>query len=170
MPREKGWQGAGQGSPPLSCVLQRSDKAALDAERTTAQSHITDLRVLQSAAENDRNRKLADMEAIREIQKNRYAKREWNYGFCEPGTLIRKKRIEGCGTLEAHITLKNDLITALQLRGDYFSTLPPEELAEKLIGLPLIPAALMQALEACSAEDYITGLEKSELVALLCGL
>ena len=42
----------------------RSDKAALDAERTTAQSHITDLRILQTAAEGDREKKLADMEAI----------------------------------------------------------------------------------------------------------
>ena len=43
----------------------RSDTAALDAERTTAQSHITDLRILQSAAEGDREKKLADMENIR---------------------------------------------------------------------------------------------------------
>ena len=43
----------------------RSDKAALDAERTTAQGHITDLRILQTAAEGDRDKKLADMEAIR---------------------------------------------------------------------------------------------------------
>ena len=48
----------------------RSDKAALDAERTTAQGHITDLRILQTAAEGDREKKLADMEDIRrEIQR-----------------------------------------------------------------------------------------------------
>ena len=47
----------------------RSDTAALDAERTTAQGHITDLRILQAAAEGDRDKKLADMEAIsREIE------------------------------------------------------------------------------------------------------
>ena len=43
----------------------RTEIAALEAERTAAQSHITDLRLLQSAAEGDRDRKLADMEAIR---------------------------------------------------------------------------------------------------------
>ena len=42
----------------------RSDKAALDAERTTAQSHIVDLKILRSAAEGDREKKLADMERI----------------------------------------------------------------------------------------------------------
>ena len=109
-----------------------------------------------------------DVAAIEEIRAQRYATREWNYGFCEPGALIRKKRIEGCGTVEAHIFLKNDFITDLQFRGDYFSTLPPEELAGKLIGLPLIPGALTSALETCRAEDYITGLSNGELIALLC--
>ena len=48
----------------------RSDKAALDAERTTAQSHIADLRILQTAAEGDREKKLADMDAIRQEIEN----------------------------------------------------------------------------------------------------
>lgn len=110
----------------------------------------------------------ADVAAIQVIQKNRYATREWNYGFCETGAMVRKRRIEGCGTVEAHITIKNNLISKLQFRGDYFSTLPPEELAEKLIGLPLIPGSLSRALETCRAEDYITGLGNWELVCLLC--
>ena len=43
----------------------RSEKAALEAERTTAQSHISDLQILQIAAESDRDKKLADMDQIR---------------------------------------------------------------------------------------------------------
>lgn len=110
-----------------------------------------------------------DLAAIQEIQQKRYALQEWNYGFCEPGTLVRKKRIEGCGTLEVHITLKNELISGISFRGDYFSTLPPEELASLFIGLPLIEGALQIALENHRAGDYITGLENSDLIALLCG-
>ena len=110
-----------------------------------------------------------DIAEIEKIRADRYATWEWNYGFCEDGALIRKKRIEGCGTLEAHITLKNDLIAALQFRGDYFSTLSPDELAKRLIGLPLIAGALNAALENHRAEDYITGLANSALIALLCG-
>ena len=50
----------------------RSDKAALEAERATAQNHMADLRVLQTAADVDRDKKLADMESIRhEIKKLR---------------------------------------------------------------------------------------------------
>ncbi len=43
----------------------RTESAALEAERATAGTHIGDLRVLQAAAEGDRNRKLADIDAIR---------------------------------------------------------------------------------------------------------
>ena len=110
----------------------------------------------------------ADIAEIEKLRTGRYATREWNYGFCEDGALIKKKRIEGCGTVEAHILLKNDLITGITFRGDYFSTLPPEELAAKFIGLPLNKGALTVALETCRAEDYITGLDNAELISLLC--
>ncbi len=42
----------------------RTDAAALEAERSTAVAHIADLRVLQAAADSDKNKKLADIEAI----------------------------------------------------------------------------------------------------------
>lgn len=109
-----------------------------------------------------------DISAIQELADRRYTQWEWNYGYCEEGTLVRKKRIEGCGTVEAHITLKNDLITGLQFRGDYFSTLSPEGLSKKLLGLPLNAKALETALEDCNPGDYITGLITRELVTLLC--
>lgn len=109
-----------------------------------------------------------DIAAIEEIRKQRYATREWNYGFCEEGALIRKRRIEGCGTVEAHVTLKDDLISGITFRGDYFSTLPPEELSSLFLGLPLVEGALLAALDGHRVGDYITGLENEKLVDLLC--
>ena len=111
----------------------------------------------------------ADIAAVKEIQNKRYDQWEWNYGFCEIGALIRKRRIEGCGTVEAHITLKNDLISGIAFHGDYFSTLPPEELADLFVGLPLIEGALRTALEGHRAGDYMTGLEDEDLIELICG-
>ncbi len=43
----------------------RTESAALEAEQNTARSHIIDLRLLQAAAQGDRDKKLADMDAIR---------------------------------------------------------------------------------------------------------
>ena len=111
-----------------------------------------------------------DIAAITEICQKRYATEQWNYGFCNPDALVRRRRIEGCGTVEAHITLKDNLITGITFRGDYFSTLPPEELGNYMLGLPLVKAALDAALENCRAGDYITGLENGVLTDLLCDL
>ena len=43
----------------------RTEAAALEAEKNTARSHIVDLRLLQAAAQGDRDKKIADMDAIR---------------------------------------------------------------------------------------------------------
>jgi len=43
----------------------RTEMAALEAEKLTAQSHIADLRILHAAAQGDRNRKLQDIDLIR---------------------------------------------------------------------------------------------------------
>ncbi len=46
--------------------ILRTDAAALEAERNTANTHIADLRILQAATEGDKTRKLADIDMIRE--------------------------------------------------------------------------------------------------------
>ena len=51
----------------------RTDMAALDAERITAQNHIADLRALYMAAEGDRTRKLRDIDLIMEDTRHQEA-------------------------------------------------------------------------------------------------
>ena len=110
----------------------------------------------------------ADIAAIEELRAQRYSQWEWNYGYCQSDALVRRRRIEGCGTLEARLTLNDGLISGLSFHGDYFSTLPPEELAQKFLGCPLVEAALRCALDGYTVSDYITGLDNEDLLALLC--
>ena len=111
-----------------------------------------------------------DISAIEEIKKQRYATREWNYGFCQESSLIQSRRIEGCGTVTVHISCKDELITGLFFTGDYFSTLPPEELGDLLVGVPMERDALRKVLNGHSASDYITGLDNEDLISLICDL
>ncbi len=46
--------------------ILRTEMAAMEAERNTAQAHIGDLRLLQSAAEGDREKKLQDIQLIQQ--------------------------------------------------------------------------------------------------------
>ena len=108
-----------------------------------------------------------DIEEIKRIQAARYAQQAWNYGTDIPCSLIRKGRIEGCGTLEVRIAMENDKIEGLFFCGDYFSTLGPEGLARRFVGLPLTEEAFRTALTGCTVSDYITGLTPDALLELI---
>ena len=110
-----------------------------------------------------------DLAAIHRIRESRYARWEWNYGASPACSLIRKARIEGCGTVEAQIQMENGCISGIRFYGDYFSTLPPEQLAQKLTGVPFTEEACLQALAGCDVENYITGLDNKGLISLLMG-
>ena len=109
----------------------------------------------------------ADVAAIVKIQQERYAKYEWNYGFANAGAVIHKRRFDGCGLVEAHITLENGIIKALHFHGDYFSTLSPEELAQRFVGISMTEHATAKVLNDCLASDHITGLSNEDLIDLL---
>lgn len=108
-----------------------------------------------------------DVAAITKLQQERYMKYEWNYGFCDTGAIVRKRRFDGCGLVEAHITVQNGKISALRFHGDYFSTISTEELAAYLIGATLTQEELAERLEDIAVSDYITGLSGEELNTLL---
>lgn len=110
-----------------------------------------------------------DMAAVERLRAERYATWDWNYGASSECTLVRKARFEGCGTVEAHITLDGSRIKDLIFRGDYFSTLEPENLACRLLDQPLEPETLEEVLAPICVQSYFTGLSAENLIDLLCG-
>lgn len=107
---------------------------------------------------------------IAEIEKLslRYRDWEWNYGKSPACDLVRKKRVEGCGTVEAYLTLDQGRIQQLQFRGDFFSAREPEGLAQRLVGLPLERQALAAALLAEDVGSFFMGLNAEGLLEILC--
>ena len=107
---------------------------------------------------------------ITEIEKLslRYRDWEWNYGKSPACDLVRKKRVEGCGTVEAYLTLDQGRIQQLQFRGDFFSAREPEGLAQRLVGLPLERQALAAALLAEDVGSFFMGLHPEGLLDILC--
>ena len=108
-----------------------------------------------------------DQRAIRAIQKERYDTWEWNYGRSPVCTLTRSGRMEGCGKIEAYITVEHGVITDIVFRGDYFSTRDPEELASLFIGRKPDTEGFCDALQGINAGDYFTGLTTESLLTLL---
>ncbi len=108
-----------------------------------------------------------DMAAIDAIRARRYSTWDWNYGTSPQCSLLRRRRIEGVGGLQAHIQLEKGRITQLVFRGDYFESRDSAELAQCLQGCPLTREALADALRNVDPGLYISGLTGEGLTALL---
>lgn len=107
---------------------------------------------------------LAEIEKLKE----RYEDWNWNYGRSPACDLVRKKRVEGCGSVEAYLTVDQGKIRQLQFRGDFFSAREPEILAQRLLGLPLERNALAAALLSEDVGSFFMGLKSEDLLDILC--
>ncbi len=109
----------------------------------------------------------ADLAAIEAIRRQRYATWDWNYGSSPPGDLRRKKRVEGCGTVEVQLYIQNGRIRQATFYGDFFSARDPKELAERLVGLRPIREEYEKALEAVDISRYFANLSKEAFLDIL---
>lgn len=108
----------------------------------------------------------ADLAVIERL-KQRYESWDWNYGHSPACTLLKKQRIEGCGTVEAYLTLRNGVIEDIQFQGDFFSAVDPAELAQLLKGCR--PEDIGPRLVNIDTSRYLMGLDRDSLTRLLCG-
>ncbi len=111
----------------------------------------------------------ADRAAVSRLADERYRRREWNYGASPACTLLKKRRIEGCGTVELYITLEKDRIAALSVRGDFFGGDGLDSLEKALTGLSPERRICEEALKPLPVEEIIHGLSKEAFLTLLCG-
>lgn len=104
-----------------------------------------------------------DLAAIEAIRTQRYGTWEWNYGASPRCDVERSARIEGVGSVRAHLVLDRGRIGDVTFTGDFFSTADPALLANTLRGRPLT----RQALEDVDPGLYISGMTADALCQLL---
>lgn len=109
-----------------------------------------------------------DLAAVEELRRTRYAAYEWNYGVSPRCTLSRRKRVEGCGTVEVYLTVNRGFITDAAFRGDFFSAVEPEELAGRLIGLRPMAEDYARTLDGVDVGRYFTGLTNEQFLKIMC--
>ena len=108
-----------------------------------------------------------DRLAIDEIRRQRYASWDWNYGRSPAGSMEKRRRLEGCGTVTASLSVDKGRIRALSFSGDFFSTLGPDVLAGRLIGAPLNEEGLVHALADLDPGLCLQGMTRDELLRFL---
>lgn len=108
-----------------------------------------------------------DMKAVEALRDERYATWDWNWGTSPKAAIHRRRRVEGCGTVEAFIDTDRGRVTGLTFCGDYFGADDADALTALLIGTPLEESALRAALGGLDVSRYFTGLGAEDLISLL---
>ena len=97
-----------------------------------------------------------------------YMTDDFIYGRNPRYTIVRKGRIEGCGDLEIRIEIKNNLIKAANVLGDFFLCGDLDnELLKHLKDVGFTHDAVCKALDNIKTEDCIMNLKKEDFIALL---
>ena len=110
-----------------------------------------------------------DLAAIAASKARRYDTWEWNFGASPACTVAKKQRFEGCGSVEAYISLDKGCVKEITFRGDFFAAEDPATLAQALAGCPLEENALAARLANIDISRYFMGLNMENLVQLLTG-
>ena len=110
-----------------------------------------------------------DLAIIEKLRKDRYDTWQWNYGHSPECTLHKKGRVEGCGTVEAFITLREGTISQIVFKGDFFGVSDPEQLASLLIGCRPDRDSLEERLSQTEVSRYFMGLTAPQLLDILGG-
>ena len=108
-----------------------------------------------------------DEEIISRLRRERYDTWDWNYGKSPAYHTTRKLRIEGCGTVEACLSVESGLISQLRFQGDFFGTEDPSALAKALTGCPCRRDAVAARLRTLDPGQYISGITVDALVQLI---
>lgn len=109
----------------------------------------------------------ADCDRINQICAERYAKWEWNYGYSPNYTDIHKRRIEGCGEIEAHLCVAKGLILDIRFYGDFFGASDLSPLRSVLWGCECRRESIVSRLEDFPLEEYIRNISAEQLAEII---
>ena len=106
------------------------------------------------------------MREAERIADERYRSWEWNFGESPDFAFERTRRFP-CGTVTAHLDIHSGVIRRAAFRGDFFGTVPADELASLLNGCPHRADAIRAALSGADIGRHIVGMDLESLLELL---
>ena len=121
--------------------------------------------IIKSICDSTLTLREEDIEKISNIEKE-YLSEEFIYGNNPRYTLTRKRRIEGVGTIEARMEVKNGTIKDIDLKGDFFLTGDIDIIRNALKGKRLVKEQVVAALPD-NIGDIIMNLGKEEMAEVL---
>ncbi len=109
----------------------------------------------------------AEDRAAVEALRGRYESWEWNYGNSPAYDILKERRVEGCGKVQAYMKVEKGLIKSCAMRGDYFGAEDAAELEGALVGRELNEGSIRAALEGIDVGRCIRNLTPGQLTEIL---
>ena len=110
----------------------------------------------------------ADRAAVEKLRHDVYDTWDWNYGASPAYSIVKERRVEGCGKLEVHMNVeRGGVITAIAFYGDYFGNADASDLASLLTGRRPEADELREALKGIVISDYFHNLTLDEFITIL---
>jgi len=107
-----------------------------------------------------------DLASIQRLRDDKFAKWEWNYGRSPKATLVHSARL-ACGTVEVHLTLKENRISSCRFGGDFLGNLPASEVETLLQGVAYEPDAIRACLLSIKISHYFDGVVADDLIKMM---
>ena len=107
-----------------------------------------------------------DLAHIQKLTDEKFATWEWNYGHSPKATLTHSARL-ACGTVEVHLTLKENRIASCRFGGDFLGNLPTSEIEKALQGVVYEADTIRECLSKMPLEQYFDGIVTDELIELM---
>ena len=107
-----------------------------------------------------------DLAHIQKLTDEKFATWEWNYGHSPKATLTHSARL-ACGTVEVHLTLKENRIASCRFGGDFLGNLPASEVEKALQGVVYEADAIRECLSRMEISHYFDGAAADDLVKLM---
>lgn len=109
-----------------------------------------------------------DITGIKQMSDEVYSTWQWNFGASPRYSLIKKRHVENCGTLEFYLDVAQGKIEGIECYGDYFGDKPFAELANLLYKCELRPKSISKAISDIDLNEYFYNLPIHTLVEILC--
>ncbi len=108
-----------------------------------------------------------DIAAVLTLQREVYGTWNWNYGASPAYSIVKERRVEGCGKIEIHMNVERGIIREIAFYGDYFGNADAAGLAPLLTGRRLEAAELAAALSGVAIDDYFHNLDREAFLAIM---
>jgi len=104
-----------------------------------------------------------DLQQIAKIRDEKYATKEWNYGYSPDYNFNKTIRTEG-GTIEMNLDVEEGIIKKIKIFGDFFNKKDIEEVEAALIDIAHHEPSIRQVLSHFTIDEYFHHITADNLI------